>query len=81
LSRKSLAISAEEIAENHDLQLTLLRAIQALPPNFRTVVLLRYLAQPSFVEIGKKLNMPTTTAKTYFHRAKILLRKGILEQC
>lgn len=35
----------EEIAEHHDLQHTLRRAIQALPPKFRTVVLLRYAGQ------------------------------------
>jgi DNA-directed RNA polymerase specialized sigma24 family protein len=38
------------------------------------VVLLRYIAQLSFAEIGQVLQMPEATAKTYFQRAKPLLR-------
>ncbi len=64
----------EELAERHDLQECLQRAIQALPPKFRSVVLLRYALQLSFSEIGQALNMPEATAKTYFQRAKPLLR-------
>ena len=52
-------------------------AIQSLPPKFRAVVVLRYASQLSFSEIGKVLSMPEATAKTYFHRAKALLRKII----
>lgn len=63
----------EELAEQHDLQVHLKRAIQALPPKFRDVVFLRYSSQLSFSEIGQALNMPTATAKTYFQRAKPLL--------
>lgn len=65
----------EEIMERRDLQQYLHRAIQSLPPKFRAVVLLRYMSQFSFSEIGCTLNMPEATAKTYFHRAKVLLRK------
>nr|MDQ2886993.1 sigma-70 family RNA polymerase sigma factor [Chloroflexota bacterium] len=65
----------EDLAERHDLQQVLNRAIQSLPPKFRAVVLLRYTSQLSFSEIGRTLNMPEATAKTYFHRAKVLLRK------
>ncbi|MBV9712732.1 MAG: RNA polymerase sigma factor [Ktedonobacteraceae bacterium] len=65
----------EDLAERHDLQEILGRAIQSLPPKFRAVVLLRYTSQLSFAEIGRTLNMPEATAKTYFHRAKVLLRK------
>jgi RNA polymerase sigma-70 factor (ECF subfamily) len=72
--------SPEEVAEHHDLQLLLQKAIQSLPPKFRAVVLLRYLSQLSFSEIGKTLHMPEATAKTYFHRAKVLLRKTLLPQ-
>jgi RNA polymerase sigma factor (sigma-70 family) len=70
----------EEIAERHDLQQILQEAIAALPPKFRAVVLLRYVSQLSFSEIGQALNMPEATAKTYFHRAKILLRKLLSPQ-
>lgn len=70
----------EEIVERHDLQHDLQSAIQSLPPKFRDVVTLRYLAQLSFSEIGKTLHMPEATAKTYFHRAKVLLRKTLTTQ-
>jgi RNA polymerase sigma factor (sigma-70 family) len=64
----------EEMAERSDLQMTLQKAIQKLPLKFRAVVLLRYSSQLSFSEIGHTLNMPEATAKTYFQRAKPLLR-------
>ena len=70
----------EEIAEQHDLQATLQRAINTLPPKFRSVVLLRYTSQLSFAEIGQTLQMPEATAKTYFQRAKPLLRAVLGEQ-
>ena len=70
----------EEIAERHDLQSSLRSAIEALPPKFRSVVLLRYAGQLSFSEIGKTLNMPEATAKTYFQRARPLLRNALASQ-
>jgi len=70
----------EEIAERHDLQSALRNAIEGLPPKFRAVVLLRYTGQLSFSEIGKTLNMPEATAKTYFQRARPLLRTALASQ-
>lgn len=70
----------DEIAERHDLQQALRRAIEGLPPKFRSVVLLRYTGQLSFSEIGKTLNMPEATAKTYFQRARPLLRAALQTQ-
>ncbi len=67
----------EELAERHDLQSHLQQAIQALPPKFRSVVILRYANQMSFSEIGQILKMPEATAKTYFQRAKPLLRAAL----
>jgi len=70
----------EEVAERHDVQACLQQAIEALPPKFRSVVLLRYASQLSFSEIGQVLNMPEATAKTYFQRAKPLLRTTLAAQ-
>jgi RNA polymerase sigma factor (sigma-70 family) len=67
----------EEIAEHHELQQTLRQAIDALPLKFRQVVLLRYTERFPFKEIGTILNMPEATAKTYFQRARPLLRKAL----
>jgi RNA polymerase sigma factor (sigma-70 family) len=64
----------EEWVERRDLQACLQQAILTLPPKFRAVVLLRYAAQFSFAEISQVLQMPEATAKTYFQRAKPLLR-------
>ena len=70
----------EEIAERHDLQRILLRAINELPPKVRAVILLRYASQLSYSEIGQVLNMPEATAKTYFQRVKPLLRNALASQ-
>ena len=70
----------EELAERNDLQRHLQHAIDALPPKFRLVVTLRYAGQLSFSEIGQTLHMPEATAKTYFQRAKPLLRAALSTQ-
>jgi len=67
----------EEVAERHDVRDRLLSAIHCLPPRFRSVVFLRYTRQLTFPEIGKALGMPEATAKTYFSRAKPLLRASM----
>jgi RNA polymerase sigma-70 factor (ECF subfamily) len=67
----------DELAERNDLKEKLHAAINALPPKFRMVVLLRYTSQLSFSEIGKTLQMPEATAKTYFQRARPLLRTAM----
>jgi RNA polymerase sigma factor (sigma-70 family) len=64
----------EELAERHDLHQAIQRAIQALPRKYRPVVLLYYAEQLTFSEIGRALNIPDSTVKTRFYRAKPLLR-------
>ncbi|HLZ80900.1 MAG TPA: sigma-70 family RNA polymerase sigma factor [Ktedonobacteraceae bacterium] len=64
----------EEQVELHELRELLLEAIEALPPRFRAVVLLRYATQLSYREIGQVLSIPEATAKTYFNRARKPLR-------
>jgi RNA polymerase sigma factor (sigma-70 family) len=70
----------EEVVERREVQEILLKAIRALPPKFRAVVLLRYAAQLSYAEIGRVLHMPEATAKTYFQRVKPLLRNVLAAQ-
>jgi RNA polymerase sigma-70 factor, ECF subfamily len=70
----------DEMAERSDLRERLCRAIDGLPPKFRSVVLLRYTGQLSFSEIGRTLRMPEATAKTYFQRARPLLRTALSAQ-
>jgi len=71
----------EEWLEQHDLQQHLLQAIGLLPGHYRRIVLLRYGAQLSFPEIGEALKIPPTTAKTYFYRAGLRLRKLLPAKC
>jgi RNA polymerase sigma factor (sigma-70 family) len=70
----------EEVAERHDLQALLQQAIDTLPPKYRSIVLLRYVGQLTFIEIGQALHMPTATAKTSFQRSKPLLRAALAEK-
>jgi RNA polymerase sigma factor (sigma-70 family) len=67
----------EEVAEWHDLQQWLRQAISDLPPKYRAIVVLRYASHLSFSEIGQTLGIPEATAKTYFHRAKPMLRASL----
>jgi RNA polymerase sigma factor (sigma-70 family) len=64
----------EEQTELLELRQRILEAIELLPPRMRAVVLLHYANQLSFLEIGQVLSIPTSTAKTYFNRAKKPLR-------
>ena len=64
----------EEIAEQHDLQRIIRKAIELLPSRYRSVVYLRYTEDMTFEAIAQRLNIPESTAKTYFQRARPLLR-------
>jgi RNA polymerase sigma factor (sigma-70 family) len=67
----------EEAAERQDLQDVLRSAIESLPVRFRTIVLLRYTEELTFNEIGYRLHMPENTVRTYFQRARPLLRASL----
>jgi RNA polymerase sigma-70 factor (ECF subfamily) len=69
----------EEVAEAHDIQMRIMQAIRTLPCKYRSIVLLRYTARLSFAEIGQVLDMPMTTAKTYFYRARPRLLAALEE--
>ena len=70
----------DEVLEQHDLQRLLWEAIRALPPKLRRVVALRYGNELSYAEIGAILHIPPATAKTYFQRAKPLLRAFLTQR-
>jgi RNA polymerase sigma-70 factor, ECF subfamily len=73
-------LSPEVLVEHRDLQQEILRAIQALPTMYRSVVWLYYGEQLNFSEIGRVLTMPNSTVKTRFHRSKPLLRDVLTAQ-
>ena len=68
----------EELAERHDLQREIWCAIQSLPHRYRAICVLYYAEQLNCAEIGRILNVPGTTVKTQFNRAKPLLRAGFM---
>jgi RNA polymerase sigma factor (sigma-70 family) len=67
----------EEVAEEIDLYCTLQEAIAALPPKVRQIVRLRCFRQLTFAEIGRMLNMPESTVKTYFYHSLPRLRTAL----
>jgi RNA polymerase sigma-70 factor, ECF subfamily len=66
--------TAEELLEQRDLERAILRAVQAVPRTYRSVVLLYYQEHMNYAEIGRVLNVPVSTVKARFHRAKPFLR-------
>ena len=70
----------EAIVELHDLEQAIHVAIEALPPDCQSSLLLRYKEEFTFPEIGAKLNMPTETAKSHVKRARAVLRNVLAEQ-
>ena len=81
---------AREIAANDDLPDTelyrqelhgaLTRAIQELPPNYRSVVLLRDIEELSTEEAAEILDVSTDVVKQRLHRGRMALRKILDEQ-
>jgi RNA polymerase sigma-70 factor (ECF subfamily) len=67
----------EDYVEAQDLQRRLQAAIQTLPSRFREIVSLRYQEELSFREIGHRLHIPENTARTYYQRARPLLRRAL----
>jgi len=68
----------EELFERRDLQRLLHEVIDELPHRYREVVLLRYVSDLTFEEIGTALNAPINTVKTHFQRAKRMLKPVLL---
>jgi len=69
----------EELHERRDLQRVLHSCIGELPPKYREVVTLRYTTDLTFEEIGGALGLPVNTVKTHFQRAKVILKKAVLD--
>jgi len=70
----------EEVAERTDLHCSLQRAIFSLSPKFRSIVCLHCFRHLSFSEVGRMLNMPENTVKTYFYRSLPRLRRALVSR-
>lgn len=72
--------SVEDQLEQLEEQRYLHQAISDLPQRYRVIVWLRYSTLLTFGEIGRILQIPEATAKTYFQRAKLLLRQSLSQR-
>ncbi|MFC4737973.1 RNA polymerase sigma factor SigW [Bacillus daqingensis] len=51
--------------------------IMALPPKYRSAIILKYLEDLSLKEISEVMNLPVATVKTRIHRGREALRKRL----
>lgn len=70
---------AEEFADRERSR-RLLIAVQALPPTYRVVLLLRHQEDRSYEEIAEILELPLGTIKARIHRAHRLLKEKLTRQ-
>ncbi|GHO94874.1 RNA polymerase sigma factor [Reticulibacter mediterranei] len=73
-------LTPEEVLEQLELHEQLAHAVETLSQPFRAVVSLRCFRGLSFSEIAEKLNIPASTAKTYYHRSLPRLRAALQEK-
>jgi RNA polymerase sigma-70 factor (ECF subfamily) len=71
------AKSPDEVAINKWLGTRLRRALAALPPQYRYVVLLREIEGLSTKEVAKITGMSADNVKTRLHRARVMLREHL----
>jgi len=67
----------EELTERRELRQCVYRVIEAIPIQYRLVVWHRCVGNLDFPEIGQVLNIPTSTVKNRFYRARPLLRAAL----
>jgi RNA polymerase sigma-70 factor, ECF subfamily len=63
----------------HEMQSALTAAIQQLPPNYRSVVLLRDIEELSTEEAAEILDLSTDVVKQRLHRGRLALRKLLVQ--
>lgn len=68
----------EDIILDDEIKTYIANIINALPPNYKDVIILRYWSELSFKEIAKILNINYNTAKSRHHRAKQIIYAEIM---
>ena len=71
------SMSVDDPARQTELRMVLGAAIEELPPDYRTVVLLRDVEGLSHQEISAALGLTIFNVKTRVHRARLFLRKRL----
>jgi RNA polymerase sigma-70 factor (ECF subfamily) len=69
----------EDIILDDEIKTYIANIINALPPNYKDVIILRYWSELSFEEIAKILNINYNTAKSRHYRAKQIIHAGIID--
>ncbi|WLR51006.1 RNA polymerase sigma factor SigW [Bacillus tianshenii] len=67
----------EEDVESLELQEWIQNEISALPPKYRSAIVLKYIEELSLKEISEVLDLPVNTVKTRIHRGREALRKRL----
>lgn len=68
----------DKLFEKKDIKKRLIKAIRALPLDYRDVILLRYNQGLTFREISESLLKPLNTVKGIYRRGLVLLRKSLM---
>jgi len=71
--------SPEELALRHDRHRQLHKTIQELPDDYREVVMLHHFHHLSYQQIAERLDAPVRTIETRLYRARLLLKKMLVE--
>ena len=79
LQRPDAAPSPQEQVERQDTQQAVRQAMASLPPEFRQVLVLRYLQEMNYQEIAQALALPEGTVKSRINRAKGQLKALLAE--
>ncbi|WCK54804.1 RNA polymerase sigma factor SigW [Aneurinibacillus sp. Ricciae_BoGa-3] len=67
----------EETVITDELQEEVQSAIMKLSPNYRAIMILRYIEDLSLQEISEAISLPISTIKTRIHRGREALRKKL----
>ena len=75
---RSSAPGLAEIAERHQVEESIHRAIQTLPEGQRAVITLFYIGEHSHQDIAEFLGLPVTTVKSRLHQGRSRLKERLL---
>jgi len=70
----------EALVEQRETLEALAQAVAELPAAYRAVIALRYDAELSYAEIAAALDIPVNTVRTHLRRAKLHLRRLLMEK-